>query len=136
MFAEILHELAEEIKGKEAEWTDLLKQEFSYQEIEREILDVESCGTVAGGFAAQSRASVSGGRLFSCCIASVVASGIARRPDSQETGASLQAMEKPSVERPYCRFTVSDYADGQGESQEENAEGYGILRDSCSSDAV
>ncbi len=40
MFAEILHELAEEIKEKEAEWTTLLKQEFSYEDIEGAILDL------------------------------------------------------------------------------------------------
>ena len=40
MFAEILQEFAEEIKEKEAEWTDRLKKELSYEEIEREILDV------------------------------------------------------------------------------------------------
>ncbi len=168
MFAEILHELAEEIKEKEAEWTDLLKREFSYQEIEQEILDVvndlfarlvgsllaEALGDrevqrqvrrfggklayrfvgyqevtirLARGLVPQSRASISGSGLLPRCIASVVASGIARRPDSQETGTCLQAVEKPSVERRYCRFAVSDYADGRGEIQEENAEGHGIL---------
>ncbi len=40
MFAEILQQLSEEIKEKEAEWTDRLKKELSYEEIEREILDV------------------------------------------------------------------------------------------------
>ncbi len=40
MFAEILHELAEEIEEKEAEWTTLLKQDFSYEDIERAILDL------------------------------------------------------------------------------------------------
>jgi len=40
MFAEILQQLAEELKEKEAEWLDRLKQELSYEEIEGEILDV------------------------------------------------------------------------------------------------
>ncbi len=40
MFAEILQQLAEEIKEKEAEWLDRLKKELSYEEIEREILDL------------------------------------------------------------------------------------------------
>ena len=40
MFAEILQQFAEEIKEKEAEWTDRLKKELSYEEIEREILDL------------------------------------------------------------------------------------------------
>jgi hypothetical protein len=40
MFAEILHELAEKIKEKESEWFDQLKEEFSMEELEREILDV------------------------------------------------------------------------------------------------
>ena len=40
MFSEILQQLAEEIKEKEAQWTDRLKKGFSYEEIEREILDV------------------------------------------------------------------------------------------------
>ncbi len=40
MFAEILQQLAEEIKEKEAEWLDRLKKELSYEDIEREILDM------------------------------------------------------------------------------------------------
>jgi len=40
MFAEILQQFAEEIKEKEAEWTDRLRKELSYEEIEREILDL------------------------------------------------------------------------------------------------
>ncbi len=40
MFAEILQEFVEEIKGKESEWFDQLKGELSYEEIERKILDI------------------------------------------------------------------------------------------------
>jgi hypothetical protein len=42
MFAEILHEFVEKIKGKESEWFDQLKEEFSMEEVEREILDMVS----------------------------------------------------------------------------------------------
>ncbi len=42
MFAEILQEFVEEIKGKESQWIDQLKGELSYEEIEREILDIVS----------------------------------------------------------------------------------------------
>jgi hypothetical protein len=42
MFAEILQQFVEEIKEKESEWLDQLKGEFSYEEIEREILDLVS----------------------------------------------------------------------------------------------
>ncbi len=41
MFAEILQEFVEEIKGKESEWFDQLKGELSYEEIERKILDLD-----------------------------------------------------------------------------------------------
>ena len=40
MPAEILQQFVEEIKGKEYEWLDQLVGEFSYEEIEREILDL------------------------------------------------------------------------------------------------
>ncbi len=40
MFTEILQELAQEIKEKEADWLDRLKKGFSYEEIEHEILDL------------------------------------------------------------------------------------------------
>ena len=38
MFEEILHEFVEKIKEKESEWFDQLKNEFSMEEVEREIL--------------------------------------------------------------------------------------------------
>jgi glutathionylspermidine synthase len=40
MFEEILHEFVEKIKEKESEWFDQLKDGFSMEEVEREILDM------------------------------------------------------------------------------------------------
>ncbi len=40
MFTEILEEFAEEIKEKESDWSDQLKEGFSLEEVEREILDM------------------------------------------------------------------------------------------------
>ncbi len=40
MFTEILEEFVEEIKGKESDWFDQLREGFSLEEVEREILDM------------------------------------------------------------------------------------------------
>lgn len=40
MFTEILEEFAEEIKEKESDWFDQLKEGFSLEKVEREILDI------------------------------------------------------------------------------------------------
>lgn len=40
MFAEILEEFVEKIKEKESDWFDQLKEEFSMEAVEREILDM------------------------------------------------------------------------------------------------
>ena len=40
MFTEILEEFAGEIKGKESEWFDQLREGFSLEEVERDILDI------------------------------------------------------------------------------------------------
>jgi hypothetical protein len=42
MFTEILEEFVEEIKEKESDWFDQLKEGFSLEEVEREILDMAS----------------------------------------------------------------------------------------------
>ena len=40
MFTEILEEFVEEIKEKESDWFNQLKEGFSLEKVEREILDM------------------------------------------------------------------------------------------------